>query len=458
MGSLRNRTFAVWKRTISLSWPIAVQQTLNTLMRTVDIIITGLFSPAAVAAVGLADLYAQFPLRVGLGLGTGAIALSSQETGRGATTMRDRAITQALLIGFLLGVPMIIAGAIGSYWLIDILGAEPDVVSLGGLYLLIILAASPFRITALVGARSLQGTGDVRTPMYINGISNMINIGLTVVLGLGLLGMPRLEIIGVGLATAVSRFFEASVMTAAIASDYTEPGLTSPRDLTITKQLIEISLPNFLEGMSSSLAQFPFNAIILLFGTEANAAFHIGRRIYQQIGGPLYRSYSTASSIIAGQELGAGNPQAARFAGFAITAFSVITLGIGSAILIIFAQPIGELFTDHPVTLEYAVDFVRIFAIAIVIFGFFSPIAGVLRGAGDTRTPFYARISGSIVFMLGFSYIVGALLGYGLVGVYAGLLLNYIWWTIVVGAGFLYGGWAEKASALIEERAAVGDD
>ncbi len=52
-------------------------------MRTVDIIVTDLFSPAAVAAVGLADLYAQLQLRLGLGLGTGAITLSSQHTRRG---------------------------------------------------------------------------------------------------------------------------------------------------------------------------------------------------------------------------------------------------------------------------------------------------------------------------------------------------------------------------------------
>ena len=40
-----------------------------TLMRTVDILVTALFSPVAVAAIGLADLYARFPLGVGLGMG-----------------------------------------------------------------------------------------------------------------------------------------------------------------------------------------------------------------------------------------------------------------------------------------------------------------------------------------------------------------------------------------------------
>ncbi len=457
MAGLRGRVWAVWKRTLSLSWPIAVQQILNTLMRTVDIIVTGLFSPAAVAAVGLADLYAQFPLRVGLSLGTGAIALSSQDTGRDATLSRDRAITQALVIGFLVGLPLVGIGYVLSPFLIGVLGAEATVVGLGGAYLAIIFAAAPMRIVALIGARSLQGTGDTFTPMVINAGTNVINIALTVSLGLGLFGLPRLEIIGVGIATAVSRTIEATVMTGAIASNRTGLGLARPQGLTITKQLIWISVPNFAEGMTSSIAQFPLNAIILLFGTEANAAFHIGRRIYQQIGGPLYRSYSVATSIIVGQTLGEGKPDEARFAGLAITAFSLLTLGAASLSLFLAAEVIAGVFTGDAVTLEYAVVFTQVFAGAIVIFAVFSPIAGTLRGAGDTFTPFIGRLIGNFVFLLGFSYVLGVVFEVGLPAIYAGIILNYLCWTVVVTIGFFRGSWAEKAADLIDEREAAVD-
>ncbi|MFW6448690.1 MAG: MATE family efflux transporter [Halobacteriota archaeon] len=458
MADRRERMLAIWRRTIALSWPIAIQQTLNTLMRTVDLVVTGLFSPAAIAAVGLADLYAHFPLRVGLSLGTGAIALSSQDTGRGAHASRDRAITQALLIGFLLGIPLVAVGLLGSSFLIDLLGAESEVVRLGGLYLMLVFAASPMRITALVGARSLQGTGDTLTPMLINGAANVINIALTVSLGLGLFGLPRLEIVGVGIATAVARTFEAVVIVGAIASPLTDLGLARPRDATITKQLLGISAPTFAEGMSSSLAEFPFNSITLLFGTEANAAYHVGRRIYQQLGAPIYRSLSVASSVIVGQLLGEGKPDEARFAGYSITALGLVTLTAIAAVLFAVAEPVATVFTDDPLTREIAVDFVRLFTVAIASFGVFSPIAGSLRGAGDTRTPFYARISAAIVFLLGFSYVVGVVLGFGLFGVFAGLLLNYLWWSVVVTAGFVWGDWAERADALIAERAAAADD
>lgn len=458
MDGRRERVLSVWKRTLWLSWPLTIQQLLNTLMRTVDIIVTGLFSPASVAAVGLADLYAQFPLRVGLSLGTGAIALSSQDTGRGARATRNRAITQALVMGFLLGVPLVLVGFLLAEFLIAVLGAEREVIRLGGLYLMIVFAASPLRIVALVGARALQGTGDTITPMLVNGGANVINIGLTLSLGLGLFGLPRLEIVGVGIATAVARTVEATLITGAIASPWTGAGLARPRDLTITRQLVSISVPNFAEGMSSSLAQFPLNAMILVFGTEANAAFHIGRRIYQQIGAPFYRSFSVASSIIIGQTLGDGRPDDARFASLAITALSLLILGIAGAVLFVYAAPIARLFSDDPTTLEFAIAFTRVFAGAIVVFGVFSPVAGTLRGAGDTLTPFIGRIIGVVVFLLGVSYLFAFVLDYGLRGIYAGILLNYLCWAVVVSIGFQWGTWADKASSLIDERATLGDD
>jgi putative MATE family efflux protein len=452
-----DRTLSVWRRMLDLGWPIAVQQTFTTLMRTVDILVTGLFSPAAVAAIGLADLYAQVPLRIGLGLGAGSIALSSQDTGRAADLSRDRAITQALLIGALCGLPLVAVGLLFSDALIDALGAESAVVRLSALYLAIVFAAAPMRIVGLVGARSLQGTGDTRTPMLVNGSANALNIALTVSLGLGVWIVPRWGIVGVGVATAVSRTFEALAITGAIASRWTPVSLVRPRDPTITRQLVRVSVPTFAEGMSTSLANFPFNALLLLFGTEATAAYHIGRRIYQQLTGPLYRSFSTVASIIVGQTLGEGDLGGARSAATAILAFSVVTLGCAGVVLFAGAERLVGIFTQDAATARHAISFTRTFAVSMLFFGIFFPLAGTLRGAGDTRTPFYARLVGAFVFMLGVSYLLGVTLGYGLPGVYVGIVLSYVSWTVVVGAGFLWGGWADVAASMMEERAQSED-
>ncbi|WP_459193233.1 MATE family efflux transporter [Halosimplex sp. J119] len=453
MGQVSTRTRAVWRRAAGLGWPIAVQHTFTTLMRTVDLVVTGLFSPAAVAAVGLADLFAQIPLRLGLGLGAGAIALSSQDTGRGDDLTRDRAITQALVIGALCGLPLVGVGLRFSRDLIGLLGAEPEVARLGGLYLTLVFAAAPMRIVGLVGARSLQGAGDTTTPMVVNGGANVLNVLLTVGLGLGIWMAPELGIVGVGVATAVSRTVEAVAVTVAIASPRTTLSLAPSRDYTIARQLVTVSLPTFAEGISNSLANFPFNALLLLFGTEVNAAYHIGRRVYQQLTGPLYRSASTVASIIVGQTLGEGDPDGARSAAVALLSLSLGVLTVAGALMFVGAEQVVRVFTDDPATRRNAVAFTRVFAVSMPFFGVFFPLSGTLRGAGDTRTPFYARLVGTFVFMVGFSYLFGVTLDYGLPAVYAGVVLSYVCWAVVVAAGFLRGEWAETAASMMAERA-----
>lgn len=452
MAELRRRVTDTWREIASLSWPIAIQQLLNTLMRSVDVVVTGVFSPAAVAAIGLADLYAQIPFRIGRALGTGAIAISSQDTASGDIESRDQAVTQAMLIGVLVGLPIVLVGVTLTDVLIEVLGAEREVVRMASQYLSILFVVAPLRIVALVGARSLQGTGDTRTPMIVNGLANALNIVATLGLGLGLWGFPRLGIVGVGAATAISRGFEALSMVGLFVSERVDLSVVRPENPIVTKQLFAVGLPNFAEGMSTSLASFPFNAILLVFGTEVNAAYHVGRRIYQQLAGPLYRSYSVSASILVGKSLGSGEPVEARFVGGAVSALSVLTVGLVGVSLWVAAEPLSAVFTDDAETLRYAVAFTRISGVSMLFFGLFFPLAGALQGAGDTRTPFYARFTGTMVFMLGASYLVGIRLGYGLPGIYAGIVLTYAWWALVAVAGFLWGDWAEGATRMMDAR------
>lgn len=453
----RDRLGALWRRVISLSWPITIQHGFTTLMRTVDIIVAGAFAPAYVTAIGLADLYGQVPLRVGLSLGTGAIAISSQDTGRSARGVRNRAITQALLIGVLIGLPLTALGVSFADLAIEVLGAEREVVELGAAYLTLIFLAAPVRIVGLVGARSLQGTGDTVTPMYINGGASLFNAIATVVLALGIGPVPRLGILGIGLATLIARTLEAGAIVTVIAGPWTRLAFGRPHSLTITKQITRISLPNFAEGMSSSLANFPFNALLLVFGTEVNAAYHIARRIYQQLTGPIYRAINTVASIIVGQALGEGDPEGARYAGFAIAGLSVIVMSLAGAVLVIGAGPISRVFTNDPPTLEYAATFTRIFGVSMLFLGIFFPFAGGLRGAGETRIPFYARAIGAFGFMLGLSYFLAIVLDWGVVGIYVGLLSSYASWAIIAVAGFVWGDWAEQAEGMMAERAESAD-
>ncbi|GAB7089747.1 MATE family efflux transporter [Halorubrum luteum] len=456
-----SRLRRVWKRVFSLAWPVMAEQTFRTAMRTTDIVVTALFSPAAVVAIGLADLYARFPLRIGLGLGGGAIALSSQDTGAGATRTRDEAVTQAILIGALAGVPFVVFGALFGEFAIDVFGrlvgqeTPPAVVALGSVYLAIVFATAPARHVALVAARSLQGTGDTRTPMYVNVVANSVNIAGSVLLGLGLFGLPRLEIVGVGLSTAAANVLTAGLLCAAIYGSWTDASFVRPRDLTIARQLLRVSAPRMAEGFGSEIAEFPFNALLLGFGEAVNAGFQIGRRVYQQVTGPLSRGYNVAASVLVGQALGAGDPTDARFNGWAVGGLGVLTVGTIGLGLVVLAPWLVTLFTSDPETAAYAVEFARVYGFAGAALVAFSSLSGSLQGASETRIPFVARVTGMFGSFLGLSWLLGRTLGFGPEGAYVGVFLAYCWMAGVVAWGFGYTGWATRAATMMDERGSV---
>ena len=58
------------------------------------------------------------------------------------------------------------------------------------------------------------------------------------------------------------------------------------------------------------------------------------------------------------------------------------------------------------------------------------------------------------VFLLGFSYVTGVLLGWGVTGAYWGVALTNLWMALVVLAGFHWGGWATRAADMMAEREA----
>jgi uncharacterized membrane protein len=59
---------------------------------------------------------------------------------------------------------------------------------------------------------------------------------------------------------------------------------------------------------------------------------------------------------------------------------------------------------------------------------------------------------------MGFSYVVGTVLGYGVVGPYGGIVLMYVWWALLVTVSFLRGGWARRATDMMDARRAERGD
>lgn len=450
--------YLIWKEALVLAWPIVLSHIFTTAMRTTDMILMGFFGPAAVTAVGLGDVWERIVLRLGLGLGAGSIAIISQESGA-ENAISDKntgeVLTQVLITGFFIGLPFMLIGLLIPDKLIAVLGATPEVIVLAAQYLLVIFLAAPFRIISLISSRALQGTGDTRTPMIVGVLSNIVNIVFSVILSLGIGPFPELGVLGVGWGTFIAKILAASAYIVVFILPDSKLNLHIPEDgwdFTITRQLLKVSIPRSLQGGYQSLIAFPFNSLILLFGTEAAAAYHISRRIQQQLMAPFQRAFGTVTTILVGNSLGKGDHNRSSELTKGILWLSLMTISIAGGFLFVFAPSIVRIFTDDLVTIGYGVRFLRVLSIGAFILTCYHVLSGLLTAAGDTRTSFYGSLINQTLFKLGLSYLLSVPLGLKLTGIFIGLLTDFSGQLTWIFLRFRSLRWIDDAQNMINER------
>lgn len=432
-----------WRRVFGLAWPVIATGSIRTTMRTVDILVVGLFvGPAAVAAVGLGDVMGRIVLQIALGLGAGTIALVSQAYGADRQGYADAVTTQTVVIALTIGVPISAIGWAIAPAFFDILGAEQAVAEPGVLYLRIIILTASFRILSIMSGRALAGAGDTRTPMVVNVVATVVNIVLTVVLVAGIGPIASYGVLGAAVGTAVGNVLAGVAFLAIFLSGLFRVSvrLGAVTRLDISREIVRIGTPQVLDRNVYAVADIPLNAIILLFGTEVNAAFQIGRRVQQYARMPNW-GFSTASSTLVGNNLGSGDFAASRRYGWGSLSLALVVTGTFAAVLFVLAEPVAGLFTGDPPTRSAAVDWIRVLSVATVFQSVFAVLRGGLQGAGDTKWPLYATLVGIIGFALGVSYLVGVEVGVGITGVYLGIVLDYVARSAIVIYRFEDGAW-----------------
>ncbi|MFB6177632.1 MAG: MATE family efflux transporter [Halobaculum sp.] len=443
------RTRTVWRRTARLAAPLVGGHLLITAMQTVDVFIAATISTAAITAIGLADLFVGLTVTVGVSTGKSVLAVTSQDTGAGSGT-REEAITLALVLGAVLGVPFVVFGRTVATEAIRLVGAPSGVATLGGTYLGIVLLSAPAYHVGLIASGAIKGTGDTRTPMVVDAGVNFLNIVGSVALGLGVAGAPRLGVVGIAAATAVANGCLAVVYLGLLVSDRVEAGVAVPSTPVVTLQLIRIGVPRLVESLVTSLARFPLNAVFLQFGVAVTAGYHLARRVNRQVTSPLRRGLTSANSIVTGQGIGEGDD--VRPDAVAVTLFGVVVLAVVGAAVYVAAPVIAHYSTEGETVVGPAVGFMRAYAVGGVLMIAYNLLAGSLLGGGETRITLYARLIGTVVVTLGGTYVGGVLLGFGVGAAYAAILLSPLVMTLVVFAEFRSDGWLDRADRMIASR------
>ena len=219
-------------------------------------------------------------------------------------------------------------------------------------------------------------------------------------------------------------------------------------------RLLHIGYPAGVEVLVFQAGYFVFLMMIgHFYGTIAFAAYNVGSSLLM-VCFVVGFGFSIAGSTLAGQHLGARDPDGAVRSGWRSAGYAVASMGTIGLAVAVFAPELAVFFLgDDEETVRLTVQMAYIMAAMTPLMAIEFAIGGALRGAGDTRFPLVATAVG----LLGARCTLAAaftFLGWPVVWVYGAMIVECIVKGAMLLARFRSDRW-KTAGALDQERAAL---
>jgi putative MATE family efflux protein len=439
-------------RTVNLSWPRIVTGFAIMSKQTVDLALVGwAVGPAAVAGLAYAYAYWTVAKFVGIGIAGGVVALVSQNYGGGQTERASLVVKQGVWVALAVVVPVILCYILFADGLIGLFGSDPEPAGFGSAYLVVVAPALLFEFLNLLMSRTYAGVSDTFTPMVVRATGGLLNIVLS-----GVFVFAGMGVTGVALGTLLSTAAVTLVLGwGLLGRAYPFPGMCAspvalrfdgPQfDRDLGRQLVTVSAPLVARQVSKVAMVFPLLWIASTFGSVVVAALEVGRRVRDLLVSFDW-GFSTASSTLVGQELGAGDETEAGAYGGAIVRLSFVVHLVAGLVVFLAAPLVARLFVSGSAELAQTKAFVRVAAATAVVFGVNGSLVGVLRGAGDTRWPFVASLAGQYGVALPVA-LVGLVTPLGVFGLYGALFAGAAVPILVNGWRYRTGRWKAVSRA-----------
>ena len=442
---------AIRRLVVRLAWPSIVENMLQSVFGIVLLLIVARLGPAAVAGFGAANGLTMVAMSAFFSLSMGATVLVAHATGAQTPAAARLAAKQSLILGVGVGLFMTLAGFMFAPQLVAAMGAGPDVIIEGAAFLRTFALGGVFIVITFIAGGVLRGVGDARTPMLVTVGTLALGLVLAYPLTFGGLGLPALGLSGTGLASTIARGMGCLALLALLARPSGALSLTGRDGWRPARgplgQIVSIGLPSMIESLFRSGGMLLFTVIVFQLGTVAAAA----QQIVQQAGFlsmmPGF-GFAMAATALVGQSLGARNPLRADRASWFATRACVAWMGSMGVAFFFFGEWMMGFFSDDPTIISQGTAALRIVALAQPGQAIGMVLAGSLRGAGDTRFPMITTGLAMWLVRLPVAWLLGIVLGFGLVGIYLGWVLDSVVLGFLTWRRYRTGNW--KTGKLVK--------
>lgn len=408
-----------------LAAPIVFIQLGIMAMGTVDVLLVGRVSPAAIAAVALGNFYWVVVVFFGQGVVMVLDPLIAQAVGAGDR----RAVRVALQRGMVLVAGVSVFSALVMWPAQTLLtwARQPaEVVPIATSYVHAVIPSLPAFLLFVALRQTLQAFRRL-TPIVVAVIlSNVVNALLGWAMVFGHWGFPPLGAVGAAWATTASRWLMLVIVVLVGARELLpllyprERGALAWHDLMAMLRVgVPIGVHIFLEAAG-------FGAAMLLVGSLGTVPL-AAHNVTLQLAAVTYMvplGVSAAAAVLVGRAIGARQDDVVRREAAASLVIGVGFMGLTALTFLLAAPWLARAFTSDPAVVALATTLIRIAGVFQLFDGAQVVATGILRGAADTRAPMLMNFVG--YFVLGVP--IGAVLCFAL-----GLGVPGIWWGLVVG-------------------------
>ena len=385
----------------------------------VDTAMVGTLGDAALAGVGLGG-FANFLLTAFiLGLSAGVQAMAARRVGQGRRHETAIPLNGGLLLAVVVAVPWsasLIALAPEYFpWLTG----DPAVVEQGVPY----LRARLFAMFAMGMNFAFRGYWNAvdKSILYMRTLISMhvINIFLNWVLIFGNLGAPELGATGAGVASAIATVFGAASYFVLGRTYARDAGfLHGLPDRATLAAIIRLAAPAGLQQFFFAAGMTVFLALVARMGTPELAATKVIIDLIL-VGILPGLGFGLAAASLAGQALGRGDPEDAMQWGWDVTKIAVLVVGALSIPAVLVPEWILSGFIHEPSTLAMAKHPLRLVAAFLFFDAVGMVLMNALMGVGDVKRVMVIATSFQWLIFLPFVYVLGPVMGLGLVAVFA---------------------------------------
>jgi putative MATE family efflux protein len=379
---------------LSLAWPIVISNSLNMLGPIIDMMWVGKLGASGMAAVGLSGQIVMVVNALVMGLFTSLRAMVARRIGEGDDEGANHAFQQAFIIGIVFSVLMAIIGIFLSKSIIDLFGAQPDVVKEAVPYNRIQFVSTVTMTLRMMTESTMQASGDSKTAMWIGVCFRLFHITLCPFLVFGWWIFPSLGVSGAALTGVISQCLGGAVGLWILLAGHsrlhiTFKGFTFDWD-NIWRQ-VKIGIPSSANQMLRSFLGLLITKIIVPFGTFSLAAYVLIQRIdgFLDVGAS---AIGNAAGALSGQSLGAHKPERAEKTGWMAVGLGTGLMAVISIAILIWADEVVRLFNNNPGVVALASTLIRIATINYVMIAPASVLTNCLNQVGDTMIPLIASL------------------------------------------------------------------